>query len=115
MVQKIGFLLLLIFLIGCTVQSNGNIPDSVSEKYDELKDDYSESLGGFIYKCVKDDTIYLVTGSGGYAGISYYYNENGDLLGFVSFSDIPEEESGRPPVDLSTYDCTMIKQSKSMQ
>lgn len=99
----------------CVPDSVNGIPAPVQTQYDALLPTYGNSLGVYISSCVKrgNDQVYTVTGSGGYTGITYYYNgADGRLLGSVSFSDTPPYLSGVAPVDTSQYTCTQVKSSR---
>jgi len=91
------------------------IPSSVLAKYKELEPQYKQSLGVSINYCTKNtEKIYLVSGSGGYTGVRFFYTKNGNEIGSYSFSDAIDVNNPppKPPVNIQEYDCTIIKKSE---
>ena len=117
--SRAGMLASLALIIGCTqmntppVQDAGGrneIPSSVSQTHGEMRIVYSE-FGATLDRCVKDDTVYRLTGSEGSAGVLHYYSKEGELLGSNLWGDTPEERT-RPPINISEYDCTRVGRSR---
>lgn len=91
---------------------------------------YADSLGAALERCTKDETvIYRVTGSGGYTGVTYYYDEEGGQLGREKFSDTPGAwpflqplrrlwgwviRERRPP-DVREFDCRRIDEEVAVR
>jgi len=104
-----------------------DIPKSVLLKFQELSQTYNKSLGALLEECTQKGidqnkltgsrygVVYVVTGSGGYTGISYYYDKGGQELGYSEFTDAIDMNNPppQPPIDREEYQCTMIKQSKN--
>lgn len=94
------------------------IPKNVIEKYQELEKTYEQSLGTFLSSCTKgNQLIYLVSGSGGYTGINFYYDDIGNELGSYSWSDIltPGKALPKPPINILEYECTVLKESEKFK
>ncbi len=90
------------------------IPQSVLEKYEELEKIYKVSLGARINYCVKDGKVaYVVSGSGGYTGKSFYYAKSGNELGSSYFTDAIDLSKPRPkpPINIQEYTCKTLKES----
>ena len=112
---------------GPQITPSDNVPNSVIIKYQELRQTYNESLGALLEECTQKGidqnkltgsrygVVYVVTGSGGYTGISYYYDKGGQELGYSEFTDAIDMNNPppQPPIDREEYQCTMIKQSKN--
>lgn len=93
------------------------IPKNVIEKYQELEKIYEQSLGTFLSSCTKGDQfVYRVSGSGGFTGIDFYYDDVGNELGSYSWSDIftPGKALPKPPINILEYDCTVLKKSEKL-
>jgi len=88
------------------------IPSPILKKYAQMEREYNESMGAHLRRCVHaDTTVYLVIGSGGYSGITYYYDKNGEKIGSYSWDDVVWPNEPKPPVDLDAYVCTNLRQS----
>ena len=89
------------------------IPPSVLEKYQALqKSAYESSLGVTIRSCKREGRIvYVVSGSGGFTGENFYYDDMGQAMGSYHWDDVIEPNEPLPPVDLSKYECTVLKKS----
>ncbi|MBI4155214.1 hypothetical protein HY498_03970 [Candidatus Woesearchaeota archaeon] len=95
-----------------------NIPSSVLTKYEELERSYRKSLGASISFCTKDtEKIYVVSGSGGFTAIVFYYTENGNEISSYEMTDAEEINNPppKPPVNIKEYKCTIIKKSEQFQ
>ena len=92
------------------------IPQSVETKYQEFANTYRNSFGATLKFCKKSgaQSIYLVEGSGGFSGASYYYDVNGKELGRWEWDDMITPGETPPPasVYVSSYSCTVLKKSK---
>ena len=94
-----------------------DIPSSVLAKYEELEPIYKKSLGASISYCTKNaEKIYTVSGSGGFTGVTFYYTENGNEIGYHSFGDVIDVNNPppEPPVNIQEYECTVIKESEQL-
>jgi len=104
---------------------------NMEEKYNELAEAYNVSLGANILKCdiVKDnrpqllildknapilETVYLVVGSGGFAGINYYYDMKGNLIATYEWDDMILPNEPEPPIEIDYDKCKTLKESKSI-
>jgi len=93
-----------------------DIPENILSRYEELKPIYEDSLGSNIQSCTKEDEmIYTVSGSGGFTGITLYYDVEGTEIGKYEFGDVidPETPPQEPPIDIEGYECTIILDSDS--
>src|SRR3989344_6587100 len=100
----------------CVTENETNSTDSliapiqVLDKYEELNIQYKNSIGVFLRKCTKDnELIFVVDGSGGFSGISYYYDKEGNDLGNYIWDDIIEPNEPKAPVDLEGFVCQDLK------
>lgn len=117
---KILFVCLGLLLISIACTPNDSIPKEVLLKYGELSEQYKDSLGASLSRCVKGDTvIYDTVGDGGYTGISYYHNAGGMFIESRKWSDVPELDSNgnivphtQPIINIYEYNCTEILRSK---
>jgi len=101
------------FLVAGCVQDS-SLPLTVAARYEQLSLLHSGSLGAFVELCRKgNESLYLVSGSGGFSGEIYYYGEDGRPLGEYSWDDIGEPGKSKPPIDISGYDCNLIEKSKN--
>jgi len=101
------------FLVAGCVQ-NSSLPLTVAARYGQLGLLHSGSLGASVELCRSgNESLYLVSGSGGFSGETYYYGEDGRPLGEYSWDDIREPGEPKPPIDISAYDCRMIEKSKN--
>lgn len=92
---------------------DSNIPSAVSKQYNNMREKYDGSFGASIEGCSKDgEFLYIVSGSGGFTGYSYYYTKGGKLIGSQYFSDIIGE-GDEAPVDITGYECNTIAKSNS--
>ena len=94
-----------------------DIPSAVLAKYEELEPQYRGSLGTSISSCTKaTENIYLVSGSGGFSGVTFYYTEQGRELGSSYFEDAidPNNPPPKPPINLQEYTCTIIQESEQL-
>jgi|GEM_PF-3960496 len=101
------------FLIaGCV--KDGGLPLTVAARYEQLALLHSGSLGAAIEICRSgNESLYIVSGSGGFSGETYYYGGNGRPLGEYSWNDAREPGEPKPPIDISGYDCKIIEKSKN--
>ncbi len=110
------FVALMFAVAGCIqtkIPSENGIPKPVLDKYEETKIEYTNSLGTQLVTCKKDsDSVYVVSGSGGYSGTSYYYDTLGNFIGKGWYDDTGQ---GSTPINLAGYDCKQIKDSKKEQ
>src|SRR3989344_2525700 len=100
---------------------------NMEEKYNELAEAYNVSLGANILKCdiVKDnrpqllildknapilETVYLVVGSGGFAGINYYYDMKGNLIATYEWDDMILPNEPEPPIEIDYDKCKTLKE-----
>ncbi len=91
------------------------VPENITDKYNELTEKYSQSLGVSLSMCKKGDRIvYEVAGSGGFSGESFYYDNLGNELGNYFWDDmgVPGEEEQQPPINRLEYTCSILKESK---
>jgi len=91
------------------------IPKNVIEKYQELEKIYGQSLGATLSYCIKEsESIYDVSGSGGFSAVSFYFDTNGKQLAEYRRGDviIPGKELPKPPINILEYECTVLKESK---
>ncbi len=121
----IASIIIMSLLVGCSLSvKQQNLPSSVLTKYQELEEEFKAYVGASIEQCVKSgEKVYLVDGSGGYSGITFYYHENGTEIGSYGWDDVilvDEYENGTqiidpseppPPVNIQEYECTVIKRS----
>lgn len=119
-------IIVVLLLFGCSLKNSEindtekvipteKIPSSALQHYNQEIGKKSNTLGVTIQECIKDDILYyIVDGSGGYTGISYYYTAEGMFLGAAFWSDdfSNEGENQEPPVDLYGYECGTIKSSQ---
>lgn len=127
--KKILVLLIGLFLLvaGCTIKEPetvessgpgkgktiGHVPTNILNKFDELARTYSNDFGAKIYRCTKDnETIYEVIGSRKFSGVEDYYDKNGGYLGEIYVTDVVSQNDPKPPVDLTSYKCDIIRNSK---
>ncbi len=99
----------------CPKPGSAPVPPTVDTKYAELSAMYGDSLGAQLERCVKDDeTIYVVSGSGGFSGIDAYFTDSGKILGTFEWDDmvVVGEEEQKPPRKKSEYTCTTVKETK---
>lgn len=99
----------------CPKPGSAPVPPAVDTKYNELSTMYIDSLGTRIERCVKDDeTIYVVSGSGGFSGVDEYFTESGKSLGSFEWDDmvVVGEEEPRPPRNKEQYTCATVKETK---
>ncbi|MCP6719815.1 MAG: cohesin domain-containing protein [Patescibacteria group bacterium] len=92
------------------------IPKNVIEKYQELEKIYEQSLGATLSYCTKgSESIYDVSGNGGFSAVSFYFDTNGNQLAEYRRGDviIPGKELPKPPINILEYECTVLKESKS--
>ena len=90
------------------------IPETVLAKYEEMKVRYEKSLGANVQSCIKNnEMIYTVSGSGGFTGVTFYYNEEGNEIGSYEFTDVIDNNKPSPPpsIDIKEYECFTIKDS----
>ncbi len=98
-----------------TKEPKDEIPNSVLLKYTELEAQYNNSLGADMKFCTKGtENIYTVSGSGGFTGVTFYYNEDGTEIGSHYFTDAIDVNNPppKPPVNILEYNCTFLKKSK---
>ncbi len=112
----IGLIVVVAFVITVVFysQTNHKVPASVLTKYTELEKQYKSSLGAGINYCKKgSEVIYTAYGSGGFTGVTFYYDEEGNELGSSYFTDEynPDNPLPEPPVNLEEYECIVIKES----
>lgn len=103
--------------VGDETTSAADIPPAVLAKYEELVPQYRRSLGTSISFCTKaTENIYLVSGSGGFSVVTFYYTENGGELGSSYFEDAidPNNPPPKPPINLQEYECTVIQESEQL-
>ena len=90
--------------------SESDVPQNVTEKYQELAKIYEKSLGASLVYCTKGNlSIYYVSGSGGYTGVRFYYDDNGNELENYSYSDDRPDLLPKSSIDISEYECTILK------
>lgn len=93
-------------------QSEG-IPRRVRSEYEKVSADYSASLGSSLLQCLSDKgEVYLVTGSGGFTNISYYFDLSGNKIGSFTSSDLSIGLAEKPPVEVQYDSCKTLKQNK---
>jgi len=112
-VTIIGILLVASFFIGYSIKeaTTQDIPSSVLEKYYELEPQYRAG-GARIDLCTKNnEIIYKVSSGVGYAGVAFYYTEDGIEIGSYSWTDVidPNNLPPEPPINIGEYECTVIK------
>ncbi|MEW6721900.1 MAG: hypothetical protein AB1324_01420 [Candidatus Micrarchaeota archaeon] len=92
---------------------SGGVPQSARDKYDDLAGEYSAGLGAYLERCEKPgSTVYAVSGSGGFSGVTYYYDANGSQIGPAFYwDDTVEPNEPLPPVDTSSYSCDILERS----
>ena len=92
------------------------IPKNVIEKYQELEKIYEQSLGATLSYCTKgSESIYDVSGSGGFSAVSFYFDTNGKQLAKYERGDIIIPGEKRiPPINILEYECTMLKESEKL-
>ena len=112
----LAFLLLASLLVGCVRQVRKEmpfyteIPQPVLTKYVEMGEQYNNSLGANLQFCeVGDRNLFVVIGSGGFSGINYYYDANGNLLSSYVWDDMIEPNEPQPPFDIDYSKCRVLK------
>lgn len=114
----IGLLVLCIFGVSVwiflnTKQDGAEIPKSVQAKYVELGAMYEKYLGSSLMLCHSDKgKIFVVSGSSGFTGITYYYDLSGKALGSFEFSDMVFGDGPKPPVRVEHDSCKMLKENR---
>ncbi len=91
------------------------VPSSVLTKYEEVETVYKRSLGARISSCVKDnEKVFVVSGSGGFTGVGFYFTDGGVELGNSSWTDEidPNHPPPKPPVNIQEYECNTIRESE---
>lgn len=105
----------LIWWISVYFKNQANaIPQSVRNEYVKVSAEYKESLGSSVLKCPSDKgEIYLVTGSGGYTEITYYFDLLGNNLGSYESSDLQVGVRQKPPAEVQYDSCkTLLSQNQ---
>lgn len=101
------------FLAAGCIQ-HGSLPLTVAARYEQLALLHSGSLGAAIEICRSgNESLYLVSGSNGFSGETYFYGEDGRPLGEYSWDDAVVPGEPKPPIDISDYDCRIIEKSKN--
>src|SRR3989338_3035127 len=110
----------LFLLVGCTQTSfkagenktiikegnNRTIPLGVLNRYYELSEQYKYSLGATLQSCpAQDKNLFVVIGSGGFSGITYYYDLEGNILGSYEWDDMVEHDEPAPPFEIDYTKC----------
>lgn len=117
LIQNITIGLLVLCILGLGVwlflyskNSLVSTPKSVQNKYVEVGARYKESLGSSLMKCHSDKgDIFVVSGSGGYTGITYYFDLAGNSLGSFESSDLVFGDGPTPPVRVEYDTCETLK------
>jgi hypothetical protein len=108
-------------LYKCAIINESKPPDGPAEappaavaRYRELSANYSQSLGAYLSRCEKGgSTVYTVGGSGGFSGVTYYYDSQGKQIGPAFYwDDMVSPDEPKPPVDVSDYNCTTLNESR---
>ncbi|MBM3282342.1 MAG: hypothetical protein FJY86_03315 [Candidatus Diapherotrites archaeon] len=95
------------------VADETTIPSSAIQKFDEISPTYEKSFGTSISFCQREgEGFYVVIGSGGFAVAQYYYSTSGEDLGMGSYTDVQGGPWTAPPVDITAYTCTVLKENK---
>ena len=55
--------------------------------------------------------MYSVSGSGGFSGEDYYYNNKGSQIGFETLDDIGGGKDLRNSIEKDTYQCSILETS----
>ncbi len=86
------------------------IPQSVQDSYNEVTSRYAKYMGSSLMKCDSDKgMIYVVSGSGGYTGISNYFDLSGNKIGSFEYSDLVFGAEPKPPVEVTYSSCKTLK------
>lgn len=94
--------------------SADDVPITVSNKFTELDAIYNQSLGTRLSICTKaNETIYMVDGSGGFSGETYYYDWQGNQLGTYYWDDVMVPNEPRSPINISAYSCILLMESNN--
>jgi hypothetical protein len=92
---------------------DGGLPRPVAERYEELAGQYRTGLGATLERCQKGgQTLFFVTGSGGFSGVTYYYDADGRFLAEYPWDDVVAPDEPPEPFPRSQYICTVLNQSK---
>ena len=118
--RKIVIILIIIVVLAIgfwtyrTLKLNQSIPLTVQTKYQEFSQTYHGSMGTWLERCTKSgaQSIYLVEGSGGFSGESYYYDLTGKELGHWKWDDAISGDESQPPIDPESYQCTTLKKAR---
>lgn len=86
------------------------VPKSVQADYKEVAAKYAKSLGSSLLKCNSDQgMIFVVSGSGGFTGISNYFDLNGNKIGSYESTDMVFGDTPKPPVEVDYNSCKTLK------
>lgn len=119
LVQNIAIGLLVLCALGLGVwlflflkKDYVHIPENAQVKYVEVGAKYEKSFGSSLMKCHSDKgEIFVVSGSSGYTGITYYFDLTGNTLGSFESSDVVVGNGPTPPVQVEYGSCKILKES----
>lgn len=88
------------------------VPQNVANGYKDLGETYKDSLGTSLILCdsTTEESLYVVSGSGGFSGQTLYYSSRGKLIDTWEWTDV---NPPTPPIDTSEesgYTCTTLEE-----
>lgn len=91
-------------------ESKKSVPANVQAKYEVLREEYASSLGATLEFCTKGNkAMYAVSGSGGFSGVEYYYDKQGNQIESNIWDDVIGDQEPKSSIDKSTYQCSVIE------